>query len=562
VRHLRDGNLAASAFLAAAALLVACASHDSNSTTADAGHSPTTDEHLETDGHVAADGLSPPVSHDSGPLSPCPGGDPPPGVDIGVAACVSEGPLNVASGTQQDQAHDTTSFPAPADARLVALAPTWFRIHAGADDTPSVLPETSVGQWDFTQMDLLVGKAFESGGTPMMNIRYPPPFMWTCNNPFNGNQGTVVDTSYATFAAFVARIVSYYNKGSMTDENGMVVKNPHGTAQAIHYWELWNEPDISDETPCSPSGVDNPALSPAEYNTMWDAVSSASLAVDSTLKLVGPAVSQPITGQTPEYVPNLLTASHLPNVVSVHGYGGDDSTSDYDMLRAPVDTEVGLEWIVTSVGQIETIMAQAGHASTPLWLDETNVNYDLGQGTGQREWTGFGAAWIGAELIGLANLKTPQPVVYLPFEFVSPQDDQSLVDPNSGAPLLSYWRDVVLPQHLVTGRSLAKATNTSSALGLATRDDSSGVVDVLVVNDVATNNSTVGGPGTKMTVTVGVGGMPGVRSVTLWIVDDSVVQGGPNGNLTSGPTAQSLPVGLTATVSFAGYGAAVVEFAP
>jgi hypothetical protein len=391
---------------------------------------------------------------------PCPGGSPPPGVDISVEACTSLGPLAVAYGTQQDQAHDTSSFPASADARLASLGPAWFRIHAGADDTPAVLPESRPGVWDFTQMDRLVGKAFESGGTPMMNIRYPPPFMWSCSNPFNGETGTVTDPTFATFAAFVARVVSYYNAGSMTDENGTVVINPSGTAHAIQYWELWNEPDISSETPCTPSGMNNPALSPADYNTMWSAVSAAILDKDPAAKLAGPAVSQPITGVSPEYVGNVFRVSHPPDVVTVHGYAGDDSTSDHDMLEGSVGSGVGLAWILASLSQAQGVMATARHSATPLWLDETNVSYDVGTSTGGREWTGFAAAWFGAEVIGLAALKAPSPIVYMPFEYVSPQDDQSLVDESTGAPLLSYWRDLVFSKHLTPGMHVARLTGT------------------------------------------------------------------------------------------------------
>ena len=54
----------------------------------------------------------------------------------------------------------------------------------------------------------------------------------------------------------MARLVSYYNTGTMTTEQGAVINNPAGTSNRITYWELWNEPDLNNETPCAPpSGV-------------------------------------------------------------------------------------------------------------------------------------------------------------------------------------------------------------------------------------------------------------------------------------------------------------------
>ena len=87
----------------------------------------------------------------------------------------------------------------------------------------------------------------------------------------------------------MARLVSYYNLGHMTTETGTVINNPAGTSNRIDYWEPWNEPDLSNETPCVPdTGV---ALTPDEFLTMWNAVVPAMLAVDPTLKFVGPATA-------------------------------------------------------------------------------------------------------------------------------------------------------------------------------------------------------------------------------------------------------------------------------
>ena len=88
-----------------------------------------------------------------------------------------------------------------------------------------------------------------------MNIKFAPDWMWSCypnSIGVSGKQGagSVTDLTFGTFAQYMARLVSYYNKGSMTTESGAVIANPAGTSHTITYWELWNEPDLSTETPC------------------------------------------------------------------------------------------------------------------------------------------------------------------------------------------------------------------------------------------------------------------------------------------------------------------------
>ena len=130
--------------------------------------------------------------------------------------------------------------------------------------------------------------------------------------------------AYKQFAAYMARLVSYYNKGSMTTETGQVITNPAGTNNRITYWEIGNEPDLSIETPCHPADW-SAALTPKAYLTMWNAVVPQMRAVDPAIKLVGPTGGVN-TGYTPDYIPTLMASSiYKPDVVSFHGYGGWDN---------------------------------------------------------------------------------------------------------------------------------------------------------------------------------------------------------------------------------------------
>ena len=52
----------------------------------------------------------------------------------------------------------------------------------------------------------------------------------------------------------------------MTTESGTAIRNPAGTSHAITYWELWNEPDLNNETPCAPSN--GTGITPAQYQLL------------------------------------------------------------------------------------------------------------------------------------------------------------------------------------------------------------------------------------------------------------------------------------------------------
>lgn len=249
-----------------------------------------------------------------------------------------------------------------AQARLDAFAPPLLRLHVGTDGTypgsKSALPAGEVkGDWDFGQLNTLVGNVRSYGGRPLLNVRYAPNWMWTCGRVFTDSPqgvGQVRDQSFAEFAAYLARLVAYYNTGSMVTEDGQRVANPAGTANRIDYWELWNEPDLSNETPCHP-GDWGPALTPMQYLAMWNAAAPAMRAVDPTIRLVGPATANAITGQEPEYVPTLLRGAIIaPDAVSFHGYGGWENTQgDREVFDGGANTD-GLAAIVSGLAQVRS----------------------------------------------------------------------------------------------------------------------------------------------------------------------------------------------------------------
>lgn len=426
-----------------------------------------------------------------------------------------------------------------AQARLNALHAPLVRIHVGDDGWPEAMPEVIYNNWDFSALNTLVNNVRATGGYPLMNIKFAPDWMWTCKS--FGGVGTIKDLTFNTFAKYMVRLVSYYNKGSMTTETGQVITNPAGTNNRIAYWEIWNEPDFSNETPCHPADW-SAALTPKAYVTMWNAVVPQMRAIDPTLKLVGPATANVDTGYTPEYIPTLMaSATYKPDVVSFHGYGGwDNSQGDLEIFDGGSDTD-GLAYIVNGVDQV-----RAWAPGKPIWMTEMNVNSDWGNDPAKRPWTAYGVAW-GAT--AFRNLALKGVELINQFDIIdSPQF--GLVSDTTGAPYLPYWNNKLLSQAFPPGSTiLSSSTSKSDILPLAVQKPD-GTISILVVNRQVNSSTSVGGPGLPATVAVSLQGIA-PTAISLQQIDGAT-------NPATGPATVSLPVSTAPQVSFAGYGMAVL----
>ena len=109
---------------------------------------------------------------------------------------------------------------AASKANFAALGLPLVRLHIGDDGGAPAMPEITQNQWSFANLDSLVNDVTSTGQQPVMNIKFAPDWMWTCST-FQA-QGHVADLTFQTFADYMARLVSYYNTGSMTTETGFV----------------------------------------------------------------------------------------------------------------------------------------------------------------------------------------------------------------------------------------------------------------------------------------------------------------------------------------------------
>jgi Glycosyl hydrolases family 39 len=461
-----------------------------------------------------------------------------------------------ATGTMQTQMSTNNVWSgmidqtAGAQQKLNALHAPLVRIHVGDDGYPEALPDLNQGQWNFSALDSLVNNVTKTGQQPLMNIKFAPDWMWTCypnsiGVSANSTQGTgaVKDLTFQTYAAYMARVVSYYNTGSMTTESGTVIANPAGTKNRVTYWEPWNEPDLNNETPCAPSnGV---GITPAQYVTMWNAVTQAMLAVDPTIKFVGPATSGGQFGSTSynEYVTDLLSGATVkPAAISFHGYGyWDNSVSDQTIFDGDSTGAGGIANIVADTQAIHSLAP-----STPLWIDEVNVNAAWGNDPHARPWNAFSAAWWGS----LFTQEAPLGVAMIHQYDVVDAPQFGLIDDQTGAARLPYWEQSLLNSAFPPGSTMVSSSSSTGQVQTLAAQRPDGLYSVLVVNRQLNSSTTVGGAGLPATVTVNLQGM-NVSNITLQQIDATT-------SPASGPASVTLPITNSPQISFGGYGLAVL----
>jgi hypothetical protein len=464
-------------------------------------------------------------------------------VVIGVHASASEGELVTRIGTQfawpgaLDRATESRG-------RFDGLAPPLVRINATTDGLPGlplVMPAgVTRGDWNFGNLDAIVNDVRAEGGRVVLDIAYAPQWMWDCST------GIIRDATFAEFATYMTRVVSYYNVGSFVAEDGSTITNPAGTTNRIGYWELWNEPDQR-TLGCPPGG--NPNISPDQYVAMWNASVPAMLAVDPAIKLIGPATSSAVPNNVPDYVPALIAnASRKPDVVSFHAYGGwHNSQSD----RFLFDGDGGCCGIAGIERGLAQVRAEA--PGIPVWITELNVNSAWSEDDPmQRPWTAFGVAWGASAFERLARQGVE---TIFEFQFAHPRLHQlSLIEIDTGRPLLPYWRDYYLARYFPPGSTLVSASSSNpEVVTLAARPPGSSDVRVLVVNRQVDGDTITGGAGLPASVRVTLEDVPQIVGVTVRQIDSATP-------LATGPDLQTMPAASSVGLNFSGYGLALIEF--
>ena len=197
-------------------------------------------------------------------------------------------------------------------------------------------PSKDKTSWEFKYIDPTLEdfmKATE-GHSVVMNFSTMPAWLWKTDTPvkypddpnqvfWEYTQGTELrDPSMKEAADYYARLLSWYEKGGFTDENGK--RHESGHHYKFAYWELLNEIDFEHH------------WTPEAYTKFYDAVSTAMSKVDPDIKFMAVASAAPRThGAMYEYFLN--PAHHTPGApldfITYHFYASPPESEPFSAMQ-------------------------------------------------------------------------------------------------------------------------------------------------------------------------------------------------------------------------------------
>jgi hypothetical protein len=271
----------------------------------------------------------------------------PNGVDGGTDAGTPPSPLVVSAATRTPR---TTTWSVnywdwmPAygddvtgtDALVAALKPALMRVGGYNNDANTASP------FDDAAFDTAVGYARAIGAQPIIQV----PLL-------------ADTTGKSPTPATAAAMVTYAN-----------VTNSYG----VKYFSIGNEPDLyamqgSLTDPAQPA---IPGYTAADYCASATAYVAAMKAVDPTIKIVGPDLSNKYGGGGPDdwLTTILTTCGDLFDVISIHRYPFEAMQTT---LAAAAADQASFRYVM---GVVRSTLQATGYADKPLALTEMNIAYD------------------------------------------------------------------------------------------------------------------------------------------------------------------------------------------
>lgn len=209
-------------------------------------------------------------------------------------------------------------------------------------------PPTSSGtSWDFSLIDPMTKAFLQSteGHSTIMNFSTIPAWLFKTPMPitypsdpdtvdWNYTQGTeLTNPSGKTLGDYYARLVSWYTKGSFTDENGKV--HTSGYHYTFPYWEVLNEVEAEHH------------MTPEQYTQRYDAIVHAIHEVSPQTKFVGLALAAP--SDNPEFFEYFLNHAH-------HAPGTPLDYISYHFYATPSADQTLQDWQYTFFDQADRFL--------------------------------------------------------------------------------------------------------------------------------------------------------------------------------------------------------------
>jgi hypothetical protein len=440
------------------------------------------------------------------------------------------------------------------EATLNQLGPQHIRVQVVSGAIPMVSNTGTAADWDFSLLDTTLQPVLQTADhSPELQIAVAPP--WMCLN-----DGTTLDVANhaGDFAAMMANIVRYYNKGGF-DLGGTHFQSPSN--YPVQWWGIFNE-------------FNGNGLNGVQYTQLYNAAVPAMLAVDPTIKLSALEFSDYGLGTGDDgdpmvYLPPFLAPANAGgvntqvNIVSTHFYSSCDQTNTDVQLFATIP-----QFVANVQYFYQALQTRPDLADVPVWVTENNVNADWSNNgmsecnPGQvfvddhRGTSAFFAAWRPYVFSQLG--KAGNQALY---HWSYTADQQYGEVDGSGNTFLSYWVDKTLtslyPSTAASpGPNILQlnATDTSTVETLATQN-SSKAVTVMVADRAVASPSDNNGTGSPRTVVVDLSGLGSFTSASLLTIDAAT-------SASTGPAPVSVTPAARMNITLPGYGVAFLTLTP
>ncbi len=248
--------------------------------------------------------------------------------------------------------------------RADELGVTWARFNRRSFSWRQVQP-TEGGSYDWSALSTFeeeLRAARQAGITPIVVMQHSPRWA-TINDPFETDCGAIRPDKLSAFAAFMQAAVSRYSQPEFN----------------VHYWELFNEPDVDPTLVRADSvfgcwgDIDDPY-----YGEMLKVVTPAIKAIDPGAKVVFGGLllarpePKPGEGHPELFLEGALSVGAGPyfDILAYHAYPSyiGPEWGDHDLIPGPWQSWGG--WTLGKARFLRQSMAKYG-IDKPLWLDET-----------------------------------------------------------------------------------------------------------------------------------------------------------------------------------------------
>jgi hypothetical protein len=340
--------------------------------------------------------------------------------------------------------------------KMVRIDPIQNCLYNGYDPYPAS------NTWNFTQLDAILGTIFASGATPVFTIcDFPGGVSHSTNSA-----GDITNADWNAYATFMSGVVNHYN-----------IQMALGTNKTVHYWEMWNEPEIEG---------DGTFASESDYGVFVQTVGNAMKAVDPTIKLIGPVADYT------DFSPSgwiAYTAQNLSSQIDIlcwHDYGPSAAgTSDATYMGwTPLNYQTNMATVVS--GGPGGIFEGPGGKLYPGAITEYNMSYaDNGATFDLMYHNGFDATFAASAII---NAMKGGADLFAFYNLVSSGTDLTgLLGNTDYSPYTPYYTFYLFGNYF--GNQFVSSTGGASTLECIASETAAGTYTVMVVNKDTSNTT-------------------------------------------------------------------------